>query len=213
MAIGRTDLGAARLDAFVDAAFAFALTLLVIGSSAVPDSYEELLGAIRRVPAFLIGFALIGMFWHGHVRWRRYGGGGSLLSVFLSFALVFLVLVYAYPLRLMAVSMIDWLAGVPGVSITRERLGGLFTIYGLGFAAMSATMLLLFVEGRRHAPDSSRLGMSGEIGIWAILLGSGLLSAAIAQIEAAAPFAAFAYAPLAVVVPAFAAWFWRRRGD
>lgn len=210
MAIGNTDIGAARLDAFVDAAFAFALTLLVIGSSRAPESYADLIAAVRGIPAFLIGFALVGMFWHGHVRWRRYGAGGSLVSVFLSFAIVFLVLVYVYPLRLMAVSLVDYLAGARGFIVSREELAGLFAIYGLGFAAMSGTMLLLFLDGRRRAPDASREGMTVEIQIWAILLTAGLVSALITRIPAIALFAGFAYAPLGIVIPLYAMWLARR---
>ena len=210
MELGRADIGSARLDAFVDAAFAFALTLLVVGSNAAPEGYADLIRAIRNVPAFLIGFALVGMFWHGHVRWRRHGGDSSLCSVFLSFVLVFLVLVYVYPLRLMAVSMVEWLAGTPTIIVSRAQLGGLFTIYGLGFAAMSATVLLLFVEGRRRAPEAARSSMTGEIHIWAILLAAGLMSAALAQVRALAPFAAIAYAPLGIVIPLYSMWYWRR---
>lgn len=209
MTAGNGDIGAARLDAFVDAAFAFALTLLVIGSNSVPEGYDDLVRAMRGVPAFLIGFALVGMFWHGHVRWRKYGGTGSLLSVFLSFALLFLVLVYVYPLRLMAVSLVAYLGGAPAVIEGEAELGGLFTVYGLGFAAMSATVMGLFLDGRRHAPDASRHDMTGEIHIWAMLVVAGLASAIVAQFPAAAPFAAFAYTPLAIVVPIYAMWFWR----
>lgn len=210
MAIGNSDIGAARLDAFVDAAFAFALTLLVIGSSSAPESYDELIDAVRGIPAFLIGFALVGMFWHGHVRWRRYGGGGSLTSVFLSFALVFLVLVYVYPLRLMTVSLVEYLGGAPALLVTRGELAGLFAIYGLGFAAMSATMMLLFFEGRRRAPPSSTEGMTVELHIWAMLLTAGLVSAAVTRIPTIAPFAGFAYAPLGLVIPIYATWAARR---
>lgn len=210
MAAGDGDIGAARLDAFVDAAFAFALTLLVIGSSNAPENYADLINAVRGIPAFLIGFALVGMFWHGHVRWRRYGAGSSLWSVFLSFALVFLVLVYVYPLRLMAVSLVEYLSGTSTIIVTREQLGGLFAIYGLGFAAMATTMLLLFLDGRRRAPESSREGMTVEMHIWAILLAAGLVSALITRFPAIAAFAGFAYAPLGVVIPLYAMWYARR---
>lgn len=210
MAAASGDIGAARLDAFVDAAFAFALTLLVIGSNSAPQSYADLIDAVRGIPAFLIGFALVGMFWHGHVRWRRYGAGGGLWSVFLSFALVFLVLVYVYPLRLMAVSLVEYLSGAPALIATREQLAGLFAIYGLGFATMATTMLLLFLDGRRRAPDASREGMRVETHIWAILIASGLISALVTRVPAISAYAGFAYAPLGVVIPLYAMWFARR---
>ncbi|HEY7809003.1 MAG TPA: hypothetical protein VIA98_01330 [Allosphingosinicella sp.] len=44
-----------RLDAFVDAAFAFALTLLVIGGGATPGTYGELERAVANPPAAAAG--------------------------------------------------------------------------------------------------------------------------------------------------------------
>ena len=41
-----------RLEAFVDAAFAFAVTLLVISLDAIPDSIPALMVAMKGVPAF-----------------------------------------------------------------------------------------------------------------------------------------------------------------
>ena len=61
-----------RLDNFTDAAFAFAVTLLVIGGSEAPTSLAMLARAVAEVPAFAIGFAIIAMFWFAHVRWRRF---------------------------------------------------------------------------------------------------------------------------------------------
>ena len=42
-----------RLETFVDAAFAFAVTLLVVSFDAMPSSFAELYDALRRLPAFL----------------------------------------------------------------------------------------------------------------------------------------------------------------
>ena len=39
-----------RLDTFVDAAFAFAVTLMVISVDEVPGSYEEFMQALAQVP-------------------------------------------------------------------------------------------------------------------------------------------------------------------
>ena len=44
-----------RLETFVDAAFAFAMTLLVVSFDAMPESFSELYDALRRLPAFLAG--------------------------------------------------------------------------------------------------------------------------------------------------------------
>ncbi len=52
-----------RTETFVDAAFAFAVTLLVVSIDSIPESVAELLRALAAVPAFAASFAIIGLFW------------------------------------------------------------------------------------------------------------------------------------------------------
>lgn len=189
------EIASARLDAFVDAAFAFAVTLLVIGGGEPPASYAELEAVTRRVPAFLVGFALLGMFWHGHVRWRRACGNGSFTAVMLSFALVFLVLVYVYPLRMMADSMVTFFTGGKP-TLSYADLPGLFTLYGVGFGGMAALVAALFATGLKGAEPAQQSTVRAERGIWLILAGSGALSVLLAQIPATAPVAPWVYALL-----------------
>src|SRR4051812_40770293 len=73
-----------RLETFIDAAFAFAITMLVISPGDVPRDIDALLNAFRNVPVFLASIATLGIFWHGHWIWsRRYGledGVSTLIS-------------------------------------------------------------------------------------------------------------------------------------
>src|SRR5947207_13995079 len=63
-----------RLETFIDAAFAFAITMLVIAGNQIPDDIETLLGAFKNVPAFVASVIVLGIFWRGHWLWsRRYG--------------------------------------------------------------------------------------------------------------------------------------------
>lgn len=63
-----------RLETFIDAGFAFAVTMMVIASEHVPDDIKPLLAAFRHVPAFLASTVVLGIFWRGHWLWsRRYG--------------------------------------------------------------------------------------------------------------------------------------------
>ena len=48
-----------RLDAFVDAAFAFAVSLLIIAGGEPLRSFDDLLKALLRIPSFAAGFALM----------------------------------------------------------------------------------------------------------------------------------------------------------
>ena len=190
---------AARLDAFVDAAFAFAVTLLVIGGGAVPARYVELEQAVRNAPAFAIGFAFVAMFWHGHVRWRGYGARDGGMPVLISLVLVFLVLVYVYPLRLMAISMVEFVARDMRTIRTLDEVADLFTLYGIGFMAMAGAMAALFATSlAAPLPDEARAGVRGEIGIWLILAASGLVSALLSRV--APVYAPWVYSliPLAI---------------
>ena len=89
-----------RLETFVDAAFAFALTLLVIFFNDLPDTIAELREALRRVPTFAFCFVLLAAFWAAHNRWSRRFGLDDARSTVLSLAFVLVILVYIYPLRM-----------------------------------------------------------------------------------------------------------------
>lgn len=51
-----------RVEAFVDAAFAFAVTLLVISLDSIPSSISSMVEALKGVPAFAASFAQIMIF-------------------------------------------------------------------------------------------------------------------------------------------------------
>lgn len=133
-----------RLEAFVDAAFAFAVTLLVVSFDALPDSYPALVEALKRGPAFVGAFAVLAMFWSFHANFsRRYGlhDGATLLY---GLVLVGLTLLYVYPLRMIMDLATSAMTG--GWTPSRLRIGstddlrGLYVIYGVGFAAMGALL-------------------------------------------------------------------------
>jgi len=46
-----------RIEVFVDAAFAFSVTLLVISFDSIPQSFTEMVLAIKGIPAFLLSVA------------------------------------------------------------------------------------------------------------------------------------------------------------
>jgi len=136
-----------RLEAFVDAAFAFAVTMLVISLDSIPDSISGMLQALKGVPAFAASFAQIMMFWSAHATWsRRFGLDDASSNVF-SLVLVFLVLVYVYPLKILFASFFAWVSGgwLPQVAQIRTLadLQGMFTMYGLAFGTLSLLMAAL----------------------------------------------------------------------
>src|SRR5712691_246484 len=88
-----------RLETFIDAAFAFAISMLVIAANQVPGNIDELLGAFRHVPAFVASIVVLGIFWRGHWLWSRRYGLEDGVSIFISWAMLATILIYIYPLR------------------------------------------------------------------------------------------------------------------
>lgn len=174
-----------RMETFIDAAFAFAVTMLVISVGDIPNNYTELITALKGSPAFLLSFAAVMLFWLGHRRWSRRYGLEDGVSVAISLGLIFLMLVYVYPLRLMFSAMVSaftdgWLPSEFNISDPMELIG-LFVIYGLGFSFMAGLMALLFnrpIQLRNKLTlDKLELFITKqEVVLWAILSLTGLVS-------------------------------------
>jgi len=146
-----------RLEAFVDAAFAFAVTLLVISIDSIPDSRPALVLALKAVPSFAVCFAMVAMFWAAHARWSRRYGFDDTASAVLSLLLVFVVLVYVYPLRLQFGVFFAWITNgwlpSPMRVESADDVGFMFLVYGLAFAMMSLCMVGLYLHAwRRRVP-------------------------------------------------------------
>lgn len=201
-----------RLEAFIDAAFAFALTLLVISFDAVPQSYEELTTALKATPAFLFAFCILAMFWFGHRNWSRRYGLDTIFSTVVSLALVFILLVYVYPLRAMAAAAISvmtagWLPAEFRIESFAE-VRGLFVIYGTGFALSNACLVLLNWHALRRADSlgltpAERFLTRIEIEMWMIVGAAGIVSAVLAVTlpDGVVGAAGWIYSSLAVVMP------------
>jgi uncharacterized membrane protein len=136
-----------RLEAFSDAAFAFALTLLVV-SLEVPKSYEELIRIMRGFPSFACCFALLVWIWSEHnAFFRRYGLQDG-WTILMNSVLLFVTLFYIYPLKFMFDSMFGELHAVPGlVRMTLPEMSRASAIYALGFIVLFLMFTLLY----RHA--------------------------------------------------------------
>ena len=196
-------MSTSRLDNFTDAAFAFAVTLLVIGGSEAPTSVAMLNAALAEVPAFAIGFAIIAMFWFAHVRWRHFRGEGDWLSAMLTVLLVFLELIYIQPLRAMARSLSSFLGG-SGTPFSGD-VGELFLIYGAGFVAMALTTAGLFAEALRNRGLGlvERQAVGGELLIWLILVATGIVSILLSLFPTTEEVAPLVYATLPFTIGMF----------
>jgi uncharacterized membrane protein len=146
-----------RIETFVDAAFAFAFTMLVISIDQIPTNPEELLELSRDIPAFLLSALTIGSIWVAHSNWSRNFGLQDSSTLALSLGLVMLVLVFVYPIKLMAQATVLYISDDKlGTDIF--ALGGwddnqvaiLFVYFGIGLIALSAILIALYLNALRH---------------------------------------------------------------
>ncbi len=178
-----------RLETFVDAAFAFSLTLLVIVFDDLPASIAELRDALRQVPAFLFCFAILAMFWTAHARWSRRFGMEDAGSTLLSLALVLVVMIYVYPLRMVASAAMAFFSGgwAPYTFAIDPAqplldLQTMFIVYALGFGLLAGILWALNAHALRQADAlgldaNERFETGNEMAVHAVLAAIALASA------------------------------------
>ena len=150
-----------RLEAFVDASFAFALTLLVISGDSIPDSIVALIAALKQIPTYALSFHLIAQFWSSHAQWSRWFGLDDDVSNRLSLLLVFLLLIFVYPLKMAFGAFFNAVSGgwLPATFSVRndQEMMIMFQVFAAGYGAMAMIMALLYA---RAAKLSGSLGLT-----------------------------------------------------
>lgn len=168
-----------RLDAFIDAAFAFTVTLLVVANSNVPRNMGEMLHAMRGIPAFAAAFGQIVYFWKAHLTWRRDYGVADTTAFWLSMLLVFLVLIFVYPLEMLFSSAFSALSGgwLPSAWVLQHDsdMKALFMAFGLVFALLSGVVVMLYLHSMRQFSDHRRKHAAVKVGTWSFSALVGLL--------------------------------------
>jgi uncharacterized membrane protein len=175
-----------RLETFIDAAFAFAISMLVIAAQQIPDNIQALLAAFKNVPAFVCCIAVLGIFWRGHWLWSRRYGLEDGVSIFISWTMIVTILIFIYPLKAIFGAMWYLLSsgqvGQPfSLHTTESQARTIFAIYALGLIAISAEILFLNLRAwqlreplRLNARES--LVTRGELTGWSIPVGVGIVS-------------------------------------
>lgn len=144
-----------RVEGLSDAVFGFAITLLAV-SLEVPKTAAEVLHALRGVLAFAVTFLILFNMWRIQFNYFRRYGIEDRRIVWLTAALLFVLLVFIYPLKFVMATICESLLkhiGLPDPTFHRELvlpdadIPPLFTAFGFGLSAVFGVFSLMF----RHA--------------------------------------------------------------
>ncbi|TDR16797.1 TMEM175 family protein [Marinicella litoralis] len=137
-----------RIEVFVDAAFAFAVTMLVISIDQIPRSVPELIEISKYIPGFVLSVAQLVFVWHSHATWSKQFGLEDGKTVFLSSSLLVVMLIFIYPLKMMFQGLFAWLTD--GYLPSQYNLSNydelriLFLYFAAGFFLISLIFLALY---------------------------------------------------------------------
>src|ERR1700736_3851925 len=175
-----------RLETFIDAAFAFAISMLVIVAQQIPDDIASLLAAFKNVPTFVCSIAVLSIFWRGHWLWSRRYGLEDGVSILISWSMIVTILIFIYPLKAIFGAMWYLLSnGQVGhqfsLHTTESEARTIFAIYALGLIAISAEIWLLYLRAwQLRAPlrlnGREQLITRGELTGWSIPVSVGIVS-------------------------------------
>ena len=139
-----------RVEAFSDAVFAFAMTLLVV-SLEVPKNLSQLLETMRGFPAFATCFTILVMLWYWHYKFFRRFGLQDRFTIVWNAALLFVVLFFVYPLKFVMTLVVNMMMGVTYEQppIAAGQGDDMMYIYNAGYIAVCSIYALLYHHAYR----------------------------------------------------------------
>jgi uncharacterized membrane protein len=140
-----------RLETFSDAVFAFALTLIIL-SIEVPKTFTELLDLMKGAISFAASFSILFMIWYNQNTFFRRFGLHDPKTVFLNGALLFVSLIYIYPLKFLSVLLLQGdIFGSSGENIPMikdSQTSLLMIIYSIGYSLIYLLFYLMYKNAR-----------------------------------------------------------------
>lgn len=147
-----------RIEGFSDAVFAFAMTLLVV-SLEVPVTFGELAEKMLGFIPFGITFLMFMQVWYWHYKYFRRYGLQDTPTIILNAVLLFVVLMYVFPLKFLFTLLVNQFRGVadtvmvngkPETAIEGGQWNSLMIIYGVGYIAVHGLFALLYWHAYRQ---------------------------------------------------------------
>ena len=115
----------------------------LVVSLAVPDSFDKLVSTLAGIPAFAASFAGLAYIWYVQYSYFRQYDFEDAWVVVLNLVLLFVILIYVYPLKFLYAALFNQ------VQLRAGQPSQLFVIYGVGFAAVFILLALLYVHAYR----------------------------------------------------------------
>jgi uncharacterized membrane protein len=197
-----------RIEAFSDAVFAFAVTLLIV-SLEVPKSFEELLATMKGFFAFGISFLLLMFIWYEqNMFFRRFALDDKIIIV-LNCCLMFIVLFYVYPLKFLFSLMFKTFSG--DIQIEQNQVPLLMYIYSAGYIIIYVLFFFMYVHAIRKKEElelTAKELFDTKTRMWAqlILITIGILSVIVTSLLSVGKAGAAGYVYF-LIGPAFSIYF------
>ncbi len=141
-----------RIEAFSDAVFGFALTLLVV-SMEVPHTFAELKQTMHGFFPFALCFAWLLTIWFHHYRFFRRYGLEDKTTLVLNALLLFVVLFYIYPLKFLFSFLLLQFFGEHPPRLSGPDVVQLMSIYGAGFFGVYVALGLMYLHAFRRREE------------------------------------------------------------
>lgn len=210
-----------RLEGLSDGVFALTLTLLVL-STEMPATFEQMWESTRRLPIFLACFAMLMMAWRDHsLFFRRYGLQDLPITV-LNAAYLFLIIFLAFPLKFMATFLYDMFVMrdvrhlfelPPGAELwhRNDQILAMMMFYGCAILGVFGLhiLMLLWAWRKRERLELDRLERfltKGAIGTHGITCGIALLSVLVAGVLKNGTLSGFTYFLMPLIHPFYGWW-------